>query len=163
MISNISVHCVPVPVPYACKSIGLLFFYTSHSRWRGGGGGREHLDTSHEVYFKKRGQAKIYLGLRMAYSGRQLLSGKPAKDDGVDSAKAHRGQHGHYGLGHHGHVDEHPVPLHHAQSGQQASHLGHLIFQLPVGQLVLPEMNHTGFANTVLFPEVGTWYFSKDQ
>jgi hypothetical protein len=120
------------------------------------GGGRGDTWTRHvRRNFKKRSGVKIYLGLRMAYSGRQLFCGKPTKDDGVDSAQAHRGQHGNYGLGHHGHVDEHPVPLHHAQSGQQASHLGHLIFQLPVGQLVLPEMNHTeklkiirGFTNT---------------
>lgn len=89
---------------------------------------------------RPRREAVANLGLGVSDPGGQLLSGKPAKDDRVDGADADGAQHSHQRLGHHGHVDEDTIPLLHAHACQQAGQPGHLVLQLAVGQLVLPEI-----------------------
>jgi hypothetical protein len=79
---------------------------------------------------------------------------KTAKHHRVDSTNAHTGQHGKGCLGDHGHVNQHPVALAHAQAFQNGRHALHLDAQLgkAVGDLGIRfggDINERGFVGVL--------------
>ena len=75
------------------------------------------------------------LRLGVVDPGRQLVRGKAAKHDRMDGADAGAGEHRHRRLGHHRHVDQHPVALADAEPGKNAGEPRHLVAQFAVGEM----------------------------
>ena len=65
----------------------------------------------------------------------QLQRGKAAKHHRMDGPQPGAGQHGKQGLGHHGHIDDHPIAGTHTKAGQHGGHPAHLVQQLRIGPL----------------------------
>ncbi len=66
--------------------------------------------------------------------GRQLVRGKPAEHHRMHGADAGAGQHRHRRLRHHRHIDQHPVALADAETGQRAGEPRHLVAQLVIAE-----------------------------
>mmetsp|Transcript_2145 Transcript_2145/g.4584 ORF Transcript_2145/g.4584 Transcript_2145/m.4584 type:complete len:264 (+) Transcript_2145:234-1025(+) len=73
-----------------------------------------------------------HLGFAIINPTRQLLRRETAKDDRMDGTDARARQHGHDGLGNHGHVDHDRVALGNTQIGQPGGERRHLLQKLRI-------------------------------
>ncbi|MNJ45631.1 hypothetical protein D3C77_407370 [compost metagenome] len=77
------------------------------------------------------------LGPGIVDAQRQLVGSKAAKHHRVHRTDTGTGEHRHGRLGHHRHVDDHPVALLHAQRTQQPGQARHFVAQLGIGEGLL--------------------------
>ncbi len=75
------------------------------------------------------------LALRVVDAGPQRGGGEPGEHHRVHGAQPRTGQHRDDGLGHHRHVDGHPVAGLQAEFGEGVGSLGHLVLELRVGDV----------------------------
>jgi hypothetical protein len=76
------------------------------------------------------------LGLCVGDADGELPRREASKDDAVDGADPAASEHRDQGLGNHGHVNDHPVPLADAEGGEAVGEARHLVTELPVGDLL---------------------------
>ena len=105
----------------------------------------QRLVFDHPVELQAAGGGEQQRGSGVIDAQGQFVGGKAAEHHRVHGTDSRAGQHGHGGLGHHGHVDDHPIALAHAQLPQQAGQAGHFISQLVVGEGLL----HAGHRRVV--------------
>jgi hypothetical protein len=73
------------------------------------------------------------LGLRVVDALGELVGGEAAEHHGVDRADARAREHRDHGLGHHRHVDDHPVALLDALAPEHAGAERHRVAELAIG------------------------------
>ena len=67
-------------------------------------------------------------------TGRQLVRGEPTEHHRMHRADPRAGEHCDRRLGHHRHVDQHPVALHHTEPGQRPGEARDAVAQLAIGE-----------------------------
>ncbi len=123
--------------PARDQGTGFLFALQQNAMFRlvaGQGDGLIHqgLVGHHPAGLDTAGAGDDDLGFGIVDAGSELPGREAAEDDGVDRPQARAGQHGNGCLGHHGHVDDDPIPLGHPQPGQDPGEPSDLVPQRPV-------------------------------
>ncbi|MNJ28184.1 hypothetical protein D3C77_227130 [compost metagenome] len=116
----------------------------------------QRLVFDHPIEFQPARGRQQQLGAGIVDPQRQLVGGKTAEHHRMHCTDTGAGEHGHGRLGHHGHVDDHPVTLLHAKFAQQSGQARHFVAQLHIGELLLAAghwrvINQRGLLTTPLF------------
>ena len=98
------------------------------------GGIDDRLVGQYPVALDAAGGGDHHLRLGVLDAHRQLVGREAAEHHRVNGPETGTGIHGDQGLGHHGHVDHHPVALLHAQVSQGPGEARHLVTHLREGE-----------------------------